>query len=137
MLMACMAGGRAEGREIRLVAQLIWGTDQPKPGNAQLKDISPALRDKLRKVFKWKNYFEVHQQTITLPKQAGQKIRMSPKCELEFTDAGQQYTEVKLYGEGRLVVKKRQAIIPGEPMVVAGDDKNNNAWFVVITSPKP
>jgi hypothetical protein len=128
---------QADEKEIQLLAQLIWGTDQDKPSKSEIQEVSPALREKLRKVFRWKNYFEVRRQTISLPKQANQRVRISPKCELEFSYTGEKcMIEVKLYGEGKLVVQKRQALIRGEPIVLAGDDKNDTAWFVIITAPK-
>ena len=41
-----------------------------------------------------------------------------------------------LFGKGKLVVKKRQRILPGETVVIAGDDKDYNAWFVVLNTQK-
>jgi hypothetical protein len=117
-------------------ARLIWGTDQDKPDHADLKEIDPGLRKKLCKVFKWKNYFEVSRKDILLPQQSFKKIRMSPKCELEFAQVGPDGIEVKLYGENKLVFTKKQTLLPGEPMVLAGDDKNDTAWFVIITEQK-
>lgn len=126
-------GAVAGDKNFKLDAQLIWGTNQQKPNHPDLKEISPDLRNKLCKVFKWKNYFEVGRKEITLPQEACKRIRMSPKCELEFGKVGGNTIEVKLYGENKLVVTKKQSLSPGEPMVLAGDDKNDSAWFVVIT----
>lgn len=135
-LLALTVPAVAHGEEkgVKLQAQLVWGTDQPKPAGKNLKDIGAPLSEKLRRVFKWKNYFEVSRQIIALPKQAGQRIKMSPKCELEFSQCGPDALEIKLFGEGKLVVKKRQPLVHGEPIVLAGDDKNDTAWFVVVQS---
>jgi hypothetical protein len=133
LLFVCHNAALAGDKPCKLDTQLIWGTDQAKPNPSDLKDISPELRKKLCKVFKWKNYFEVSRKEVQLPQQACKRIRMSPKCELEFDQSGANSIEVKLYGENKLVVTKKQVLVPGEPMVLAGDDKNDSAWFVVIT----
>ena len=39
----------------------------------------------------------------------------------------------KLYGQGKMVVRKTQKIKAGELLVLAGDDKNDTAWFVVLS----
>jgi hypothetical protein len=36
-----------------------------------------------------------------------------------------------------MVVKKRQGLTPGELLVLAGDDKDDTAWFVVIRLQQP
>ena len=53
--------------------QLIWGTDGEKPKDQPLKDIDPKLQERLKGVFKWKNYYEVSRRAVSLPKEAGQK----------------------------------------------------------------
>jgi hypothetical protein len=40
---------------------------------------------------------------------------------------------VKLYGKGKLTVRKTQKINRSELLVLAGDDKNDTAWFVVLS----
>ena len=40
--------------------------------------------------------------------------------------------EVELIGEGKKLVQKRQAIKAGELVVLAGPDKNDTAWFVIL-----
>jgi hypothetical protein len=138
LLLAFVAPTVAQGDEkgVKLQTQLVWGTNQDKPAGKNLKDVGSVLSEKLRKIFKWKNYFEVSRQMVDLPKQAAQRIKMSSKCELEFCQCGSDSLEVKLFGEGKLVIKKRQPLVLGEPIVLAGDDKNDTAWFVVIQAVK-
>jgi hypothetical protein len=40
--------------------------------------------------------------------------------------------EVELIGEGNFVVKRKQAMPLTDILILAGDDKNSTAWFVVI-----
>lgn len=119
---------------LNLKVQLIWGTDGERPNDPQLHDLTPKLEEKLRRVFKWKHYWEVGSPKQELiPIQAVQKVQMSHKCELEIKNLGDSTIEVKLYGEGKFVKKIRQPMKAGECSVLAGDDKNDNAWFVVLS----
>lgn len=118
--------------EMRLEAHLIWGTDAGKPADPKLKEVSQSTKDKLRKVFKWKDYYEVDAQDFKVPVASKKRVRMSAKCEIEVENLGDSLLEVKLYGEGKLVVKKKQALPEGELLVLAGDDKDDTAWFVIL-----
>jgi hypothetical protein len=120
--------------ELNLQARLIWGTDQEKPKDPKLKELDSALKDRLKGVFKWKNYFEVNLQKFAVTPEAPKTVVMSDKCKIEVQNLGEALIEVKLFGEGKMVVKKRQPIKPGQPFVLAGDGKNDTAWFVVITA---
>ena len=110
-------------------ARKIFGT----PNDRKLKDVEPQTRQKLASVFKWRDYYEVDRQIVKVPLSSKKRVRMSDKCEIEVENLGEPNIEVKLYGEGRMVVRKKQALPPGESLVLAGEDKNATAWFVVIT----
>lgn len=116
--------------------QLIWGTDGEKPKDKPLKEVDVKFQDKLKGVFKWKNYFEVTRQPLTLPKEGLQKLKLSDKCDLQVQDLGNSRVEVRLFGEGKPVVKKAQSVAPGEMIILAGDSKNDTAWFVVLLRSK-
>lgn len=123
--------------EVDLLAQLVWGTDGPKPEGKDLKDIDQAMRDKLRGVFRWKNYYEVGRKEFKVAPGNVSRVRMSPKCEIEVRNLERSTIEVKLFGEGKMVVKKRQILKPVELLVLAGDDKDDTAWFVVLRRKAP
>lgn len=116
--------------------QLIWGTNGEKPKDSHLKDVDPKLQEKLKGVFKWKNYFEVNSKPLTIPKEGAKRLKLSDKCEIEVEDLGKSRAEVRLFGEGKLVVKKAQSIIPGEMIVLAGNSEDDTAWFVVLEPAK-
>jgi len=118
--------------EQKLQAKLIWGTDEANPAGAKLKQVDQKLKDKFCGIFKWKNYFEVETQHFSLASDAVKKVTMSPKCDIEVRNEGNGMFEVRLYGETKLLKKVRQVIPPGELLVIAGDDKNATAWFVVL-----
>jgi len=119
--------------DFTLQAQLVWGTNNDKPNDPKLKEVDPKVTDKLRGVFKWKNYFEVNRQKFTVTGAGPKRIKMSDRCEIEVQNLGNSSVELKLYGQGKMVVKKTQKIKAGELLVLAGDDKNDTAWFVVLT----
>ena len=124
---------RAVAGELNLQAQLVWGTDDIKPKDPDLKDLDPKLKKKLKDVFKWKNYYECRRQTFVVPASSTKRVQMSSKCQIQVENLADSRIEVKLYGEGNLLVTKKQNITPGELLVLAGDDKNNTAWFVVVS----
>lgn len=117
---------------VGLQAQLVWATDGTKPAGKELKELDSATRDKLRGVFRWKEYLEISKQEFQVTTAVLSRVRLSPKCEIEVERFGQETFEVKLFGEGKMVVKKRQSLKPAELLVLAGDDKDDTAWFVVI-----
>lgn len=119
--------------DLNLQALLVWGTNEEKPADKDLKDLSSELLKKLRAVFKWKNYFEVNRQKIVLPEKGTKKTRLSDKCEIELEHLGGAEIEVRVIGQGKLFGKVRETISAGKSVVVAGDDKRDTAWFVVVT----
>src|SRR6185295_18319086 len=86
LFLTTMGFGLTETRagDLKLRAQLIWATDEEKPKDKKLKEVESKLADKLRRFYKWKNYFEVSSQNVILPPNAPQKLAMSRKCELEL-----------------------------------------------------
>jgi len=124
---------RSATADLNLRAQLVWGTNNDKPDDPKLTEVDQQVKEKLRGVFKWKNYFEVNRQSFTVIASAPKKVRMSDLCEIEVQNLGNSSVELKLYGKGKMVVRKTQKIKSGELLVLAGDDKNDTAWFVVLS----
>ena len=118
---------------LKLEAKLIWGTDDDKSPNPEHKEVDLATRDKLRKVFKWKNYFVVNRVMKEVPSRGSNKFELSKECTIEIKELEGPRVEVKLVGKGKEVHKTTLTISKGEPVVYAGDDKNQSAWFVIIT----
>lgn len=127
----------AESGSLPLQAQLIWGTDSDKPTDKTLKTIPPDLDKRLRRIFKWQNYFEVTQTNFIVSATRPSQVEMSRECRIEVAQQAGGEVEIQLFGKGKLVVKKRQRILPGETVIIAGDDKDYNAWFVVLNQQKP
>jgi hypothetical protein len=121
----------------KLEAQLIWGSNEEKSPDPSHKPVEAGVRKKLQNVFKWKHYFEVSRRTISVPdKKTSGKVRLSAKCEVEARNLGGLNMEVKLFGEGKYLISKRHTFAAGDSLVLAADDKEGTAWFVVFTLPK-
>ncbi|MBU6402920.1 MAG: hypothetical protein KGS61_21580, partial [Verrucomicrobia bacterium] len=95
LILGCLGGmvrfspACAQPADVHLKLELIWGTDGDKPNDPQLRSMTPKLEAKLRRVFKWKHYWEVGPpHSVTIPLRAVRKVAMSDKCELEITNAG-------------------------------------------------
>jgi hypothetical protein len=136
-----LGGAAVHAAEVNLKAQLIWGTDGDKPPAASYKEVEGAIKKKLCRVFKWKNYFEISQQPAAITSTASKRLKMSPRCEVEVRFVDDTTLEIKLFGEGKLTKTVRQplkSLTQGGIAVIAGDAKDNvdDAWFVVFSVPQ-
>jgi hypothetical protein len=131
----CFAGKPDE--ELQLQAQLVWGTNEEKNPEQAFKDVEPRLRKNLQGVFKWNHYYEISRTNFSVALNKPKAIPISRKCKIEVKHYGQSNLDVKLYGEGKFVLRKKQTLTPAGRLVLAGDDKDGTAWFVVLTTPHP
>ncbi|NBR86250.1 MAG: hypothetical protein EB141_12485 [Verrucomicrobia bacterium] len=118
--------------ETKVQAVLIWGTDESKPTGKSLKEVDTKLREKLGKIFKWQNYFEVSRQNSGALPGKSQVIKLSEDCSVDIKILPDNTAEVKLMGKGKAIVTRRHSLTKPDALVLAGDDKNNTAWFVVL-----
>ena len=130
-----VAGGTTQSfaANLKLEAKLIWGTNDDKSPNPEHKEVDPATKEKLRKVFKWKNYFAVNRVVKPVPSRGSNKFELSKDCTIEIKELEGPKVEVKLIGKGKEVHKTTLTISKGQSVVYSGDDKNESAWFVIIT----
>lgn len=115
---------------------LVWGTDGGTPKDKPLTEVDPKLQEKLKGVFKWKNYYEVNRKPLSVAKDNAAKLKLSDKCEIQVQDLGNARAKIRLFGEGTLVVEKSQTVVPGEMIILAGNSKDDTAWFVVLIPAK-
>jgi hypothetical protein len=123
--------------QIKVTAQLVWGTNDETSPDAKHKPVDPELAKKLSSIFKWKNYFRVSRKTETIPLRGMRKMEMSNKFYIEVTDIEKSRVEVKVYGDNKLLNKTvSPLVVDGDALIIAGDDKNAAAWFVVLQAVK-
>jgi hypothetical protein len=137
LAMAAFLGGvfsglAADGGEMRIVARLVWGTNDPKSPNTNHTEVAPELAKKLQKTFKWKNYFLVNSQKTHVPVGIMKPVRMSERCVVEVKNLGEGRVEVKLLGDGKLFGKCTNPLPEDDYLILGGDAENNTAWFVVL-----
>jgi len=68
-----------------------------------------------------------------VPNRGSNQFKLSPQCTIEITELEGPKVEVKLVGNGKAVHKAVKEIKKGEWFVYSGDDKNECAWFAIIT----
>ena len=124
---------QVQAAELKIEARLIWGTNEEKSPDPGHRPVDGATAAKLRKIFKWKNYFEVNKIVSTVPSRGTQKFQMSKKCLIEITELAGPNVEVKLVGDGKPVNKTTKGLSKGESFTLGGEDKNGSAWFVIVT----
>lgn len=124
--------GGVPQKELRLEARLIAGTNEEKSAGSTQKVVEADLTKTLRKVFKWKNYFEDNRLTSSIPLNGKKKIKLNADTELEVTYLGGDRVEVRLHLCGKPVTKSVNTLPEKEWLTLGGADKNNTAWFVVL-----
>jgi hypothetical protein len=128
-----LRSGASVPLETRVQAVLVWGTDDAKTNGKSLKELDSKLRERLGNIFKWKNYFEVSRQSTSVPAGKAQSLKLNDECSVEVKVLPDNVAEVKLLTRGKTVVTRRHSLAKPDALVLAGDDKNNTAWFVVLS----
>ena len=86
-----VGASRASAADLQFKVQLIWGTDEEKPkDNPKIKDLDDKLREKIKKLklFRWKNYFQVDQESFKVAEKGSKTTCISQKCVIEVTHLG-------------------------------------------------
>jgi hypothetical protein len=123
----------AGAEELKIEATLVWATNDEKPSDPKLKPVDAKFAEELRKIFAWKNYFEVSRTNGVVPNRGTKTFKVSDKCVIEITELQGPTVEVKLIGEGKPVNKTTKALKRGDYFTLGGDSKNGSAWFVIIS----
>lgn len=137
-LLAAIAGlvlgaSRAEAEDLKLEAQLVWGTLDAKSPDPRHKPVAPDVLEKLKDLpLKWTHYFEVNRQGFDVSQNGSKKVSLSDKCQLEVKHLGDTRIEVALFGRGEQVVKRTQKLPKGEILVLGGNAPNSTAWLVIL-----
>lgn len=124
----------AQAAELKLQTQLVWGTDDSKPPEGKkYVPVEPEIQKKLHELpLKWKNYFEVRRSEFSIKPEMAKKVALSEKCELNVLTHGNSTFEVSLFGKGKEVVRRTQALPKGQILVLGGNAPNATAWLVIL-----
>jgi hypothetical protein len=131
LLMISAGAAQLAAADSKVEVRLVWGTNDDSSSNPNHKPLEAPLVKKLG-MFKWKNYFTVNRKEVSLSSDAAQKVQLSSKSEIEIKHlAGSRY-EINVYGQGKHVRKITEKITKQDSLVIAGDDKNDCGWFILI-----
>jgi hypothetical protein len=123
----------AFAEDLKIEAVLIWGTNDDKSPDPKHKLVDSKTAQELRKVFAWKNYFEVSRTSGTVPNRGTNSITVSKHCTVEIAELEGPKVSVLLIGKGKPQNRTTKALSRGESFVLAGDVKDGSAWFVIIS----
>jgi hypothetical protein len=116
--------------------QVIRGSNDEKPPESQAKAVGPKMSQVLTPVFKWKYYWLVSEQEVTVASNKVSKLSVQVR-DLEIQVMPEEQVEVKLFEKGKLMRTSRQKISPSAPLVMGGSPNDNNAWFIIVRKDKP
>ena len=119
--------------ELKIEAKLIWATNDEKSPDPKHKPVEAKTAENLRKVFAWKNYFEVSRQTGVVPNRGTNAFIVSKECTVEIAELEGPKVGVLLIGKGKPVNRTVKALSRGESFTLGGDGRNGSAWFVIIS----
>jgi hypothetical protein len=122
------------GADMKLQAQLVWGTDDSKPPEGKnYKPVDPAIQKKIKDLpLRWKNYFEVKRTDFTIAPAGSAKVEISEKCSLAVQGHSNSLVEVSWIGKGREVLKRTQSLSKGEILILGGNAPNATAYLMVL-----
>lgn len=131
---ACLglAAVQAADQPLNLEVKLIWGTNDAESPDPAHKKLDSSLTKWLGKTYQWRNYFEVNMQSVVLPLNTLKRIRLSKDCELALKNLGSSKLEVEVFGRGQNVGKVVHKLPEKDRLVIAGEDKNDTAWFIAF-----
>ncbi len=134
--------GITRAEDIKVEARLIWATNDQTSPDPNHKPVDPELAKWLGHRYTWKHYFKVERKVALIPEGVTNKFVMSDKCIVEVKNIGKNGIFANLIGEGKSFCKVTQALPPGESLGLAGDSRNDTAWFVILKNtaevpPKP
>lgn len=127
------AGRGAQARDLKFAALLVWATDAETSPEHSHKPVDAEVLRKLKELpLRWKNYFEVKRETMTVPPGGSAQATLSDKCRIGLMDVDGKHVEIALIGKGEPVLKRIQPLSKGELLVVGGNAPNATGWLVVV-----
>lgn len=131
-MLALCSTGRASASDLKLEIRLIWGTNDETSPNPDHKPVDSKTTGTLSKAFKWKKYFLVNSEKVDVASRATKKVKLSDHSSVEVRELEGDKIEINVIGKGKVVRKITEPLTKDGTMVIAGEDKNDCAWFIVI-----
>ena len=128
--------GQAEPVGVTFYLQLIRGVDDAAAPTPAAQPIGPKLGDRLHSVFKWKHYWEIKRDTITVQEGAKAFKRITADRSVEVTLVNPGQLSLSVYKAGKLTRTITQST-GAQFFIVGGDTPEEQSWFVVLRRDKP
>ena len=127
-------GAVARAGDLKLEAQLVWGTNDKKASNPDVKPVEDEVRKKLAELpLRWTNYFEINRKKFDVPRGKSGRAALSEKCAVEVKSLEGKKVEVVWYNKkGDLVGKQSQPLGKGEMIVLGGNAPNSTCWLLTL-----
>lgn len=133
VLMPLFLASSSPPGDLKLEVQLIWGTNDQKSPDAKHKPVDQELKKRLQSLpLKWTNYFEVNRLSMVVPQAGTQKAPLSDRCQLEVKNLGHSKVEITVFGKGKNVATRTQALPKGETLILGGDSPGATSWLAVV-----
>jgi len=130
-----LAQAGAEEKVVYYV-QLIHGNDEDRPPTAGAQLVGPKLSKSLHSVFRWKNYWEVRRQEVSMVPGLRTSVVLSKERRVEIDLSQAKKRKVTALSQGNPVCTSTQPT--GKLMTIIGADQDTNtAWFIVVRRDKP
>jgi hypothetical protein len=130
------AATAAHAADMKVEAKLVWGTNDDKC-DGTCKSMDKELATKLHGTFKWENYYEITNQSATIPLNASRDLRMSDHCTIQVKNLGSSRVEIKCIGNGKQACKGAYTLTPPKWVVLGGNATNDTAWFIALRAADP
>ena len=111
---------------------LVWGTSDSTSPDPKHRPVDPDIDKKLKKLFRWTNYFEVSRKLFTVPETGITNVAVSDKCSVEVRRLTGSSVEVGYIGKGKPVERRILVLPRDKPLIYGGEAPNATAWFVIL-----
>lgn len=134
VFLSVLMAGVAQAGDLKLEAQLVWGTNDKKAPNPKVKPVEEDVRKKLAELpLRWTNYFEINRKQFDVPHGKTGKTSLSQKCAVEVKSVEDRKVEVVWFGKhGEVVGKQTQPLPKGEMLVLGGNAPNSTCWLLTL-----
>jgi hypothetical protein len=128
-----LSGATAQAKDLKFQALLVWATDAETSPEHSHKPVDAEVLRKLKDLpLRWKNFYEVKRQSLSLAPGGSTHATLSDQCRIRLSDIDGKHVEISLIGKGEPVLKRTQPLTKGEMLVVGGNAPNATGWLVVV-----
>jgi len=126
----------ADAPAMTFYVELIRGSDQDVPPTPDAHEVGVRLYHRLHDVFRWKNYWEVKRENVSIRPGEKARVRITKEREVEIDLSGSKDMTVSIYADGKLT-RKRQQSLDTAFYIAGGSNDATDPWFIVVRRDNP